>query len=389
VTTTVTTGIVVDVIADTDGFRALEHQWRDLYEASPAATPFQTWEWLFTWWEVYGTRGALRLITARHDGQLVGVLPLMATRPGHLQFLGTGLSDHLDALVDAAHTEDVLTAWIDHLYRRRRVHLIDLHEVRPAAVVWQFYGRWPGHSGHYQQSSCAEFDVAPLDDLLATWTTNTRRAARTAINRTTKGGYTEHWATADEIGDMAEELVLAHQKMWEGRGGITPAHAEPRFVRFVRTVSERMAQHDEIALVRVEPPEDADDPMHLSELLVLGRQYIGGWLSANNETARRRMSIAVLENVHGVQLANRHGVGVMSMLRGLESGKLRMHGRTKVNHRLLLAGQSPRALASWLLRAAPVATIAQLKQWEHQSENAQRLIALLRSSRNRMRAIRS
>jgi hypothetical protein len=386
VTTTLTPGLVVDVVREIDGFRKLEHEWRDLYEASPAATPFQTWEWLFTWWEVYGTPRALRLITARHDGRLVGVMPLMATKPGHLQFVGTGLSDHLDVLIDSAHTEDVLSAWIEYLQRSARLELIDLHEVRPAAVVWQFYGRWPGHTGHYQQSTCAELDIAPLEELLVRWSKNTRRSARTAMNRIDKGGYTEHWARPDEIGDMAEQLVRDHQQMWEERGGITPAHAEPAFVRFVRTVCERTAVREEIALVRLEPPEGLADPMRLAELLVVGRQYVGGWLSAENETARNRMSIAVIENVHGIQLANRRGIGVMSMLRGLEPGKLRMHDRTKANHRLLLAGHGPRAIASWTATAVPAAAIAKLKEWEKHNGTAQRVTTLLRSVRDRVRA---
>lgn len=384
-TTTLTPGLLIDVVRDTDGFRALEHEWRELYEASPAATPFQTWEWLFTWWEVYGSDGDLALVTARRDGRLVGVMPLMSTAPGHLQFVGTGLSDHLDVLVDAAHTEDVLSAWISYLHGRSRLALIDLHEVRPAAVVWQFYGRWPGHSGHYEQSTCAEFDVEPLEDMFAKWSKNTRRAARLAMKRIAKDGYTEHWASADDIGDMAERLVRAHQEMWAQRGGITPAHAEERFVRFVRTACERMAQRDEVALMYLEPPEDADDPMLLSELMVVGRQYVGGWLSADNEAARQRMSIALIENVHGIQVANRHGLALMSMLRGLEAGKLRTYDRAKVNHRLLLAGPRPRALLAWLRCAAPAATIAQLKHWEKHNDTAARLVAGLRNLRARIR----
>lgn len=381
-TTTMTSGLAIDVIHDTDGFRELEHEWRDLYDASPAATPFQTWEWLFTWWEVYGTRGALRLITARHDGRLVGVLPLMATKPGHLQFIGTGLSDHLDVLIDTAHTEDVLSGWIVRL-RGSRLRLLDLQEVRPEATVWELHDRWPARRGHHPQSECAEFDIAPLEDMLASWSRNARKNARLAMNRVAKAGYTEHWATPDDVGDMAETLVREHQQMWAGRG-ISPSHAEARFVVFIRVACERMARHGQVGLVRLDAPEGADDPMTLHNLMFIGRAYVGGYLSAYNDTARRRMTVAMFENIQGIELANRLGIGVMSMLRGMEDGKTRAYDRNKVNHRLLLAGQGARATGVWLRRTIPVSGTAWLKNWEKQSEKGAAVTAFLRSIRDRI-----
>jgi hypothetical protein len=204
------------------------------------------------------------------------------------------------------------------------------------------------------------------------------------MNRVAKGGYTEHWATADDAADMGEELALAHQEMWKDRG-ITPAHAEPRFVRFVRTACERMARHGDVGLVRLDAPEDVEDPMVLHNLMVIGRQYIGGWLSANNETARKQLSVAVYEDIQGIELANRVGVGVMSMLRGLESDKIKTADRAKVNHRVLLAGRSVRATGVWLRHAVPAATIARLKHWEQHSERGQRMTDVLRSVRARIR----
>jgi hypothetical protein len=381
-TTSASTELSVDVITDIAGFAALEHEWRDLYEASPSATPFQTWEWLLTWWEVYGVHGALRLVTARDKDRLVGALPLMATTHGTLRFVGTGLSDHLDALIDRASSAVIVDAWIAHLHQPG-VRLLDLHEVRPEAAVWQLYHRWPSRTGHHPQSACAELDAAPLDDLLRRWSKNTRKNARTALKRIDKGGYERHWATPDEIGDMAEELVTAHRQEWEGRG-ITPAHAEPCFTRFVRTVCERMAHHNEVGLVRLDPPDDAVDPMQVQALMFVGREYVGGWLAANDEAARRRVTAAIVEALYAIELAHRHDIGVISMLRGLESAKLKLHDRVKVNHRLLLAGCGALGTTSWLGWTAPVALTAGLKDWEQRSATGRRVTSALRSARQRL-----
>jgi hypothetical protein len=383
--TAASTALTVGLTSDNDAFRALEDQWHALHEACPQATPFQTWEWLYTWWEFYGTPGTLRLVTARRDDRLVGVLPLMVTGPGRLQFVGTGLSDHLDALIDAAFADEVLDAWVDLLIRSRGLRLIDLHEVRPEAAVWQLYDRWPGRRGRYQQSTCTEMDVEPLDDMLASWAKSTRKAARIAMNRMTKGGYWLRWATPDDVADIAGELVERHRQMWLRRA-ITPAHAEPRFVPFVRTMCARMAPRGGVGLVRLEPPDDADNPMQVSGLMVVGREYVGGWLSADNDEARRRLSIVVAECLFGIELANQRGVAVLSLLRGFEEGKRRMYDRVKINHRVLLAGRSVGGHASWLGRAVPAAAIAGLKRWERDSEAGARVTARLRSVRDRFRA---
>ena len=72
---------------------ALEAEWEALYAASPAATPFQSWAWLYSWWEVYGERYEPCAITVRSGGELAGLAPLARERgTGRVLFMGTGPS---------------------------------------------------------------------------------------------------------------------------------------------------------------------------------------------------------------------------------------------------------------------------------------------------------
>lgn len=57
-----------EVHRDEQSLVGLAGELRDLYDRSPAATPFQTYEWFRSWWGWYGTRGRLRLVTVRHRG---------------------------------------------------------------------------------------------------------------------------------------------------------------------------------------------------------------------------------------------------------------------------------------------------------------------------------
>jgi hypothetical protein len=42
------------ILDDAQDFVALREEWEELYRNAPAATPFQSWPWLYSWWEFYG-----------------------------------------------------------------------------------------------------------------------------------------------------------------------------------------------------------------------------------------------------------------------------------------------------------------------------------------------
>src|SRR6266576_2619598 len=82
-------------------------EWRALWQRVPDATPFQSPEWLLSWWICFGN-GALFALTAREDEQLIAVLPLyLLDEAGCRKLLpvGISLSDYLDALVDSDPSE--------------------------------------------------------------------------------------------------------------------------------------------------------------------------------------------------------------------------------------------------------------------------------------------
>ena len=67
-----------EIISDIDGFRRLKPEWNDLLARSAATSFFLTYEYLWTWWNVYGGAYKLRIVTARSvDGKLMGIAPMM------------------------------------------------------------------------------------------------------------------------------------------------------------------------------------------------------------------------------------------------------------------------------------------------------------------------
>ena len=126
--------VVVEVVEDSRGFAALEQEWEDLYRNCPDASPFQSWAWLYSWWEFYGEGRELRLITVRsREGLLVGIVPLMLERRlgfGRLLFIGTGLaSDYLDVLVRRDWAAQVSEAGVRALRQMDDWHVTELRQM--------------------------------------------------------------------------------------------------------------------------------------------------------------------------------------------------------------------------------------------------------------------
>jgi CelD/BcsL family acetyltransferase involved in cellulose biosynthesis len=98
--------VKVTVHEDPARLDAVRDDWRAVFDAAPAATPFLSWEWLRSWWASFGGGRRLRLLEARDASSApCGFLALAGgsgLRPGRRwRLLGNGLggADGLDALV--------------------------------------------------------------------------------------------------------------------------------------------------------------------------------------------------------------------------------------------------------------------------------------------------
>jgi CelD/BcsL family acetyltransferase involved in cellulose biosynthesis len=100
----------------------LRPEWERLEREVDTATIYQTWAWVVSWYEHFGTGKELQVLAARdEDGRLVGVVPLSTTSltpvgPRLLHFLGRGkeLTEYVDALL----RPDLASAVVDAVFER-------------------------------------------------------------------------------------------------------------------------------------------------------------------------------------------------------------------------------------------------------------------------------
>lgn len=95
--------------ATIEEFRESRASWNRLVSTMRFAPPFCTWEWIFTWWEQFGTEHELVPLFITDGGELRGILPLFRRRgstAGHwltgatLDYCGATevYPDHLDII---------------------------------------------------------------------------------------------------------------------------------------------------------------------------------------------------------------------------------------------------------------------------------------------------
>jgi CelD/BcsL family acetyltransferase involved in cellulose biosynthesis len=335
----------VGILDDSAAFADLEREWHDLYLDSPRATPFQSWAWLYSWWEVYGKGPKLRLVTVRDgEGLLVGLLPLMLKGrfgAGSLSFIGTGLTDHLDLLAREGHEARVVEAGIRALSEMRSWQVADLRDIHPGAVAWDLFDAWPSRRTAFWTENCPVTDVRPWDEIVGSLSKNQRRNARKSIRLVHEDGFGHEFADATEAREAARRLCGLHREAWEGRG-TAPEHLDPKFDAFVEAAAARMTAYDVGGISEFRRGNKAVQ----STFLVFGRHRVGYYLNGAARDSLDRYQYSSLTVWSALEAAHERGLSSLSYLRGEEPSKLRWSTSTEPNHRMILCRQGS-GIAVW------------------------------------------
>jgi CelD/BcsL family acetyltransferase involved in cellulose biosynthesis len=315
-------------------FLTLKEEWEDLYKDCPYATPFQSWEWLYSWWESYGEGYELRLVAVWNSDVLVGVIPLMLVRSwgfGRLLFVGTGITDYLDVLVREGWEDIVAEAGVQALHQMDDWHVADLQEMRPEAAAWSIFRKWHGFRADVWQSSCTVTDAKPWDEVLMSLSKKQRSNTRRAIRRTEADNVVCRLAGVEDARQAAHRFIDLHQKLWTGRE-IAPEHLSREFKSHVLAATSRLTAG------RLGGMSEywKDGEVVASHLLVFGHNFVAEYLTGATQEARRRYSLHPLYMWNLVNVARSRDSSSVHLLRGEEPYKLQWASIVLANHRMIL-----------------------------------------------------
>jgi len=130
-------GLTVKLINNQADFHSLKTQWNELYAKCERSTIFCSWEWLFTWWEVYKDQfdRQLYILCLYQYDQLVGIAPfqidksypLALIQGKTLRFIGSGdapqdriLTEYTDLIVMPGFESEVIQAVEEYLVNHKK-----------------------------------------------------------------------------------------------------------------------------------------------------------------------------------------------------------------------------------------------------------------------------
>lgn len=214
-------------------FRALRTEWQALYAACADATPFNSWEWLFSWWQAYGATKALHLLTWRLDGELVGVAPLysisektgIGTPAKVLRMVGDGSadSDYLGLLIRPDLRSAIMRELGDWLAAERRWDALALRELPETSFLPHFLCELAGRHKlalRTEHGRCAAVELpCTFEDFLRSRQPRFRTKVRSLLKKLAEGGLIlEADAAPRDLRRRLRSLFALHQARWRSAG---------------------------------------------------------------------------------------------------------------------------------------------------------------------------
>jgi CelD/BcsL family acetyltransferase involved in cellulose biosynthesis len=225
----------LDVVTDARGLAALQTEWDVLLQSTASNTIFLTWDWIATWWEIYGSTTQLHVVTARDQtGTLVGIAPLQIVkhRPGIwktdiIQFIGCGSDvtpEYLDFIVAPGLEESVIPRFLAHLDANRRFAYLDLRpfaaQSRCLSVMESFFAARGGGIRRTLESVCPVLSLPEsLEEFTRTRSSHYRKNIGYYDRRCVRD-LSVNLRVAETPADVRAQmttLMELHGKRWDGQ----------------------------------------------------------------------------------------------------------------------------------------------------------------------------
>jgi CelD/BcsL family acetyltransferase involved in cellulose biosynthesis len=244
--------IVVQFLTGTHDFAQLAEQWDRLHAQSPTASVFNSWIWLYQWWQTYGGHRPLRLLVALEGGEAVGMLALyiqtveLMGRPVRLlRLVGTGgdtYPDDLGPVLVAERENEVARKLAEAALCIGDVDVLAISDIDPRSRFPSALEEAAADGGHARVVTACEriayTDLAPTwEQFLKTLTSDRRTRIRSARRKAQAAHAMRFfvWDDAARLDRALDRLVELHRARWDAAGG-SDSFASAQYVDFHRNV---------------------------------------------------------------------------------------------------------------------------------------------------------
>lgn len=239
--------LTLELVTDRAAFDALEADWNDLFARAGRSTQvFQTFNWNWHWANHYldGAPGGiaglkLSIVTARRDGRLIMVWPLVAERVRGITqifWMGEPVSQYGDAIIeDCPDAHDVLRAAWSFLSANAKGDVLRLRRVRADAVIAPLLDDIGARIADRQKAPYLDLASAPSFAAYEQRYSSHARKNRRRLSRRMeeRGGMTfERLRGGPEARALAVQALELKSEWLRHRGLVSHAISDVRMARF-------------------------------------------------------------------------------------------------------------------------------------------------------------
>jgi CelD/BcsL family acetyltransferase involved in cellulose biosynthesis len=266
----------VSCISSIDGFRLIKDEWNALNDHAKKGTLFSSWEWLYSWWEIYknDAQRELYILCYRENGVLHGIAPFQVLDypkkqfpcSKQLIFLGTGetdgglvLTEYLDLIVSPGKEINVINAFSNTLMLEQKHWQGALFkQLLPDSLISNLFAGQRLSISHKPQPNGFR-TLIDLPETYKDYLMSLRKKKRNNITRMLTRLESEQDFTIDTIRDgldidiaMTELADLNRER--RGQLEQPSAFHQPNFEAFHRLVVKRLLPLDkvELRILRIE-----------------------------------------------------------------------------------------------------------------------------------------
>lgn len=247
---------------DQGNFSTIGREWNRLLQDSGSDSVFLKWEWIYTWWQVFGDDSKELYILTAHDagGQLVGIAPCylahwkecapLLTR--EIRFLGCGENispEYLDFITAREARTRVVNAFFNYFFAHKADwDVLNLTDLLESSAVLEHVKELQARKGLHLikgESACCPYALLPdnwesyIDSLSKNMRYSIRRKIRKLDRNFNVNFYS--WSDADTLSYAMSRLAELHRKRWS-REGIRHSFSDPKFNGFHYEVARKFHQ---------------------------------------------------------------------------------------------------------------------------------------------------
>lgn len=316
---------MIEIIESTEAFDALRAAWAGLWDRCPAATPFQSPEWLLAWWHAFHP-GRLAAVALREGGRLAGLAPLYIDGPT-ARPVGASVSDYLDVLIEP----ELRAEGVARMFERAEWQSCEWPDLPPSSPLLAA----PAPAGLDIRTEPAQ--VCPVAALPPSIGPGLRRNLRRYRERLERSGETVFETARDAAG--LDDLFRLHGARWAARGG--PGVLDSDAVRAFHAEAARgFAARGWLRFYRLRRRGAPIAVIYAFACRGRLYLYLGGF-----DPAWAKFGPLVLLMGYAFDEALREGLSEADFLRGSEPYKYEWGARDRVTY-LARIGRSGRPLAA-------------------------------------------